>query len=66
MIRLRQLQALSYILSSRTMTAASELFGVTQPAMSRLISQPEAAAHRYAQQSAVGEVIHERQLHSAC
>ncbi|WP_454917734.1 LysR family transcriptional regulator [Xanthobacter sediminis] len=41
MIRLRQLQALSYVLSSRTMTAASELFGVTQPAMSRLIMQLE-------------------------
>jgi DNA-binding transcriptional LysR family regulator len=41
MIRLRQLQALSYVLSSRTMTAASELFGVTQPAMSRLIAQLE-------------------------
>lgn len=41
MIRLRQLQALSYVLSSRTMTAASELFGVTQPAMSRLILQLE-------------------------
>ena len=41
MIRLRQLQALRYVLSSRTMTAASELFGVTQPAMSRLIMQLE-------------------------
>ena len=41
MIRLRQLQALNYVLSSRTMTAASELFGVTQPAMSRLIMQLE-------------------------
>jgi len=41
MIRLRQLQALSYVLSSRTMTAAAELFGVTQPAMSRLIMQLE-------------------------
>lgn len=41
MIRLRQLQALNYVLSSRTMTAASELFGVTQPAMSRLITQLE-------------------------
>ena len=41
MIRLRQLQALSYVLSSRTMTAASELFGVTQPAMSWLIMQLE-------------------------
>lgn len=41
MIRLRQLQALSYVLSSRTMTAAAELFGVTQPAMSRLITQLE-------------------------
>lgn len=41
MIRLRQLEALSYVLSSRTMTAASELFGITQPAMSRLIMQLE-------------------------
>lgn len=41
MIRMRQLQALSYVLSSRTMTAAAELFGVTQPAMSRLIAQLE-------------------------
>ena len=41
MIRLRQLQALNYVLSSRTMTAASQLFGVTQPAMSRLIMQLE-------------------------
>jgi DNA-binding transcriptional LysR family regulator len=41
MIRIRQLQALNYVLSSRTMTAASELFGVTQPAMSRLIMQLE-------------------------
>jgi DNA-binding transcriptional LysR family regulator len=40
-IRLRQLQALSYVLSSRTMTAAADLFGVTQPAMSRLIMQLE-------------------------
>jgi DNA-binding transcriptional LysR family regulator len=41
MIRLRQLEALSYVLSSRTITAASQLFGVTQPAMSRLIAQLE-------------------------
>jgi DNA-binding transcriptional LysR family regulator len=41
MIRLRQLQALEFVLSSRTMTVAAELFGVTQPAMSRLISQLE-------------------------
>ena len=41
MIRLRQLQALNYVLSSWTMTAASQLFGVTQPAMSRLIMQLE-------------------------
>lgn len=41
MIRLRQLQALEFVLSSRTMTVAAELFGVTQPAMSRLITQLE-------------------------
>lgn len=41
MIRLRQLQALEFVLSSRTITVAAELFGVTQPAMSRLIAQLE-------------------------
>ena len=41
MIRLRQLQALEFVLASRTMTVAAELFGVTQPAMSRLITQLE-------------------------
>jgi DNA-binding transcriptional LysR family regulator len=41
MIRLRQLQALEYVLSNRTLTRAAELFGVTQPAMTRLIAQLE-------------------------
>src|SRR4051812_48983176 len=41
MIRIRQLEALNYVLSSRSMTAAAELFGVTQPAMSRMILQLE-------------------------
>lgn len=41
MIRMRNLQALQYVLSSRTITAAAELFGVTQSGMSRLIAQLE-------------------------
>jgi len=41
MVRIRQLQAIELVLKSRTLTAAAELFGITQPAMSRLIAQLE-------------------------
>jgi len=41
MIRMRHLQALQYVLSSRTLTAGASLFGVTQSGMSRLIAQLE-------------------------
>lgn len=41
MIRIRQLQALEVVLMHATLTAAAEAFHITQPAMSRLITQLE-------------------------